>query len=90
MRMIDQKTGGVNVDEIEDLQLRSLYNIAGLQFVVPDGIVKGEYEIVKSEEEETNQNALILKVSSGDESKVIELFGEKVLQIILKELEFLV
>ena len=77
MRMIDQKTGGVNVDEIEDLQLRSLYNIAGLQFVVPDGIVKGEYEIVKSEEEETNQNALILKVSSGDESKVIELFGGK-------------
>ena len=77
MRMIDQKTGGVNVDEIEDLQLRSLYDIAGLQFVVPDGIVKGEYEIVKSEEEETNQNALILKVSSGDESKVIELFGGK-------------
>lgn len=77
MRMIDQKTGGVNVDEIEDLQLRSLYNIAGLQFVVPDGIVKGEYEIVKSEEEETNQNALILKVSSVDESKVIELFGGK-------------
>ena len=77
MRMIDQKTGGVNVDEIEDLQLRSLYSIAGLQFVVPDGIVKGEYEIVKSEEEETNQNALILKVSSGDESKVIELFGGK-------------
>ena len=77
MRMIDQKTGGVNVDEIEDLQLRSLYNIAGLQFVVPDGVVKGEYEIVKSEEEETNQNALILKVSSGDESKVIELFGGK-------------
>ena len=77
MRMIDQKTGGVNVDEIEDLQLRSLYNIAGLQFVVPDGIVKGEYEIVKSEEEETNQNALILKVSSGDESKLIELFGGK-------------
>ena len=77
MRMIDQKTGGVNVDEIENLQLRSLYNIAGLQFVVPDGIVKGEYEIVKSEEEETNQNALILKVSSVDESKVIELFGGK-------------
>jgi len=77
MRMIDQKTGDVNLDEIEDLQLRSLYNIASLQFVVPDGIVKGEYEIVKSEEEETNQNALILKVSSGDESKVIELFGGK-------------
>ena len=77
MRMIDQKTGDVNLDEIEDLQLRSLYNIAGLQFVVPDGIIKGEYEIVKSKEEETNQNALKLRVSSNEETKVIELFGGK-------------
>ena len=82
MRMIDQMTGNVKLDEIEDLQLRSLYNIAGLQFVVPDGVVKGEYEIVKSEEEETNQNALKLRISSKDaydisETKVIELFGGK-------------
>ena len=29
------------LDQIEELQLRSLYNIAGLQFVIPDGVVKG-------------------------------------------------
>ena len=51
--MIDQKTGDVSMDEIEDLQLRSLYNIAGLQFVILDGIVKGSYQIAKSEEDET-------------------------------------
>ena len=82
MRMIDQKTGDVGSDEIEDLQLRSLYNIAGLQFVVPDGIVKGKYEIVKSEEGETNQNALKLRISSKNESnveetRIVELFGGK-------------
>ena len=82
MRMIDQKTGDVGSDEIEDLQLRSLYNIAGLQFVVPDGIVKGKYEIVKSEDGETNQNALKLRISSKNESnfeetKIVELFGGK-------------
>ena len=82
MRMIDQKTGDVGSDEIEDLQLRSLYNIAGLQFVIPDGIVKGKYEIVKSEEGETNQNALKLRISSKNESnseetKIVELFGGK-------------
>ena len=82
MRMIDQKTGDVRSDEIEDLQLRSLYNIAGLQFVIPDGIVKGKYEIVKSEEGETNQNALKLRISSKNESnfeetKIVELFGGK-------------
>ena len=82
MRMIDQKTGDVNMDEIEDLQLRSLYNIAGLQFVIPDGIVKGSYQIAKSEEDETNQNALKLKITSTDEfnikeTKIVELFGGK-------------
>ena len=82
MRMIDQKTGDVGSDEIEDLQLRSLYNIAGLQFVIPDGIVKGKYEIVKSEDGETNQNALKLRISSKNESnfeetKIVELFGGK-------------
>ena len=82
MRMIDQKTGDVKSDEIEDLQLRSLYNIVGLQFVIPDGIVKGKYEIVKSEEGETNQNALKLRISSKNESnveetKIVELFGGK-------------
>tara|TARA_B100001173_G_scaffold130501_2_gene113237 strand:+ start:1999 stop:5082 length:3084 start_codon:yes stop_codon:yes gene_type:complete len=82
MRMIDQKTGDVGSDEIEDLQLRSLYNIAGLQFVVPDGIVKGKYEIVKSKEGETNQNALKLRISSKNESnveetRIVELFGGK-------------
>ena len=82
MRMIDQETGDVGSDEIEDLQLRSLYNIAGLQFVIPDGIVKGKYEIVKSEDGETNQNALKLRISSKNESnfeetKIVELFGGK-------------
>ena len=82
MRMIDQKTGDVSMDEIEDLQLRSLYNIAGLQFVIPDGIVKGSYQIAKSEEDETNQNALKLKITSTDqfnikETKIVELFGGK-------------
>ncbi len=81
MRMIDQKRGDVNLDQIEELQLRSLYDIAGLQFVIPDGVVKGSYQIVKSEEE-TTQNSLKVKITSKDknnlgESKEIEIFGGK-------------
>ena len=81
MRMIDQKRGDVNLDQIEELQLRSLYDIAGLQFVIPDGVVKGSYQILKSEEE-TNQNSLRVKITSKDknnlgESKEIEIFGGK-------------
>ena len=81
MRMIDQKRGEVNLDQIEELQLRSLYNIAGLQFVIPDGVIKGSYQILKSEEE-TNQNSLKVKITSiGEnkfgESKEVEIFGGK-------------
>ena len=81
MRMIDQKRGEVNLDQIEELQLRSLYDIAGLQFVIPDGVVKGSYQILKGEEE-TNQNSLKVKITSIDknnsgESKEVEIFGGK-------------
>ena len=84
MRMIDQQTGEVDLDIIEDLQLKSLYNIAGLQFVIPDGVVKGSYEIVKKDGEETNQNSLKIRITAADvdnknisESKIVELFGGK-------------
>ena len=81
MRMIDQKRGEVNLDQIEELKLRSLYDIAGLQFVIPDGVVKGSYQILKGEEE-TNQNSLKVKITSIDknnigESKEVEIFGGK-------------
>ena len=75
MRMIDQKRGKLQTGEVQDLQLRSLYEIGGFQFVVPDGIVRGAYEIVKNDDEETNQNLLRLKFSSRNSSKDINLLG---------------
>ena len=47
---------------------RSLYNVAGLQFVFPEPIISGDYKLVKNEEEETNQNLLKLKISSNGEA----------------------
>ena len=75
MRMIDQKRGIVNTGEVQDLELRSLYQIGGFQFVIPDGIVRGAYDIVKNETEETNQNLLRLKFSNSTGSKEINLLG---------------
>ena len=75
MRMIDQKRGTVITGEVQDLELRSLYQIGGFQFVIPDGIVRGAYQIVKNETEETNQNLLRLKFSHSDSSKEINLLG---------------
>ena len=58
-----------------------MYDIAGLQFVIPDGVIKGSYQILKSEEE-TNQNSLKVKITSKGEnnfgeSKEVEIFGGK-------------
>ena len=76
MRMSDQKQGVLGKDMDEILALRSLYNVAGLQFVFPDGIIKGDFEVVKTDEESPEQG-LFLKISSEDESKVIGILGGK-------------
>ena len=77
MRMIDQFNGRVEKDIQDELQYRSLYNVAGLQFVFPEPIISGDYKLVKNEEEETNQNLLKLKISSNGEQKIVELAGGK-------------
>ena len=74
LRMSDQKQGVLNKDINEVLALRSLYNVAGLQFVFPDGIIKGDFEVVRSDEE-SPQQGLFLRISSKDESKVIGILG---------------
>ena len=71
MRMIDQFNGRVEKDIQDELQYRSLYNVAGLQFVFPEPIINGDYQLVKNEEDETNQNLLKLKVSSNGEESII-------------------
>ena len=76
LRMSDQKQGFLSKDIDEILVLRSLYNVAGLQFVFPDGIIKGDFEVVRSDEE-SPQQGLFLRISSKDESKVIGILGGK-------------
>ncbi|MEP4948170.1 MAG: cytochrome C biogenesis protein, partial [Flavobacteriaceae bacterium] len=47
MRMADQFTGDVVNDSLQEFRLRSLYTMAGMQFVIPEPIVKGKYGVVK-------------------------------------------
>ena len=76
MRMADQFQGTLNKNENQPLLLRSLYNSAGLQFVFPDHVVEGKFEIVKSEDI-TQQDGLFVKISSENESKTLGLLGAK-------------
>ena len=78
MRMADQQSGDVPADSIQTLQLRSLYNMAGMQFVLPDPVVKGVYGIVPTEEKtQGQQDAIKLRVSSNGESETVSLLGGK-------------
>ncbi len=76
MRMADQKQGTVAKDSTQELMLRSLYNFGNMQFVIPEPVIKGKYEVVKSKQKADGQkDALSLKVSSQGESEVVTLMG---------------
>ncbi|MBZ9729186.1 cytochrome c biogenesis protein CcsA [Salegentibacter sp. JZCK2] len=76
MRMADQEKGDLVKDSTQNLMLRSLYNIGNMQFVIPEPVVKGKYDIVKTPEKTDGQSdALSLRISSEGESETITLMG---------------
>ena len=76
MRMADQFQGAVAKDSLQPLQLRSLYNTAGMQFVIPDPVVRGEYGVVPIEtKEKGQQDALTLDITTKGETERITLLG---------------
>ncbi len=78
MRMADQMQGRVVADSTQPLMLRSLYRMGGISFVIPEPVTTGNYGLVKVEKgEQANQDALILEVSSKNETKTVGLLGGK-------------
>jgi cytochrome c-type biogenesis protein CcsB len=77
MRMADQQKGDVAQDTMQTLMLRSLYNMAGMQFVIPDPVVKGIYDVVPTEDKGQGQDAVKVRVSSNGESQTVSLLGGK-------------
>lgn len=63
-------------DSLQNLALRSLYSIGGMQFVIPEPVSKGRYGPVKVNlPEKTNQDVLVVDVNSMGETKTVELLG---------------
>ena len=79
MRMADQFKGKVTLNEVQPLMMRSLYNLGGAQFVFPDPPMKGRVDLVSNNDykDKTTDDALVLKVSSGKEEKLVTLVGSK-------------
>ncbi len=77
-RMIDQFKGEVVIDSLQPLQLRSLYQMAGMSFVFPEPLMQGTFDLVKATiDQPSNIDALVVKVSTANESKIIKLLGGK-------------
>ncbi|MEM8509380.1 MAG: cytochrome c biogenesis protein CcsA [Bacteroidota bacterium] len=80
MRMADQFQGEVPQDSLQPLQLRSLYTLAGMQFVFPEPIVKGVYDIVavpKDQITEQTQDALVVDITVNGQTVEKKLLGSK-------------
>lgn len=78
MRMADQKQGLVIKDSLQPLMLRSLYQTAGMQFVIPEPVITGKYDVIPIEvKDKGQQDALIFDVTTNGETKEVKLLGGK-------------
>ncbi len=79
MRMADKFQGKVDKDTAQDLMFRSLYTIAGSQFVFPDLPLKGEIKLESSGDfkNKKGEDALVLKIKSQGQEKLVTLKGSK-------------
>lgn len=74
--MSNQQSAELNKDKKQLLELRSLYQIPGFQFVFPEPALRGVFEIVDAEVTDREvEDALYLKVNYNGKSKQVTLLG---------------
>jgi cytochrome c-type biogenesis protein CcsB len=78
MRMADQFQGKLIADSLQDLQLRSLYNIGGMQVVFPDPVKRGIYDIAPAEKPIENMpEGVRFKITADGQTKIASMLGGK-------------
>ncbi|WP_257984743.1 cytochrome c biogenesis protein [Psychroflexus sp. MES1-P1E] len=86
MRMADQERGQLVQDSIQDLQMRSLYNLGGMQFVIPDPAIKGRYDLVQKEIVNNNDpDGIFMQITANGKTEKIGLLGGKGFQMDMKK-----
>ena len=77
MTMATKNTGLVAKDTVQTFNLRSLYNIGNMQFVVPEPPTKGNLAIVSGNKGQHPADMLTIEVVTANEKKKVTLFGNK-------------
>ena len=73
--MATQQKGFVKQDTIQDFKLRSLYNLSGLPFVVPQYPTKGDIKTVRGKKDNKKYDMVIFDVTTDGKTERIELTG---------------
>ena len=74
--MSNQQSAELNKDKKQLLELRSLYQIPGFQFVFPEPALRGVFEIVDAEVTDREvEDVLYLKVNYNGKSENVSLLG---------------
>ena len=79
MRMADKMQGTIAKDKKSPLMFRSLYNMGGIQFVLPEIPSKGELILASDDnyKDKSTDDAIRLKVSTQGKEEIVTLFGQK-------------
>lgn len=88
MRMADQQKGTLLADSLQTLEFRSLYQVGGTAFVIPDPATRGKMDVVKAPDgENTGRDAVRLEITTSDQSKHVTLLGGRGLNPAPKTIE---
>jgi hypothetical protein len=75
--MATQEKGNLTKDSIQDFKLRSLYNVQGLPFVVPQYPSKGVMKTISGVKDDKMLDVVVLDIITNKETKRVELTGGK-------------
>ena len=88
MTMATGQQGALVKDSVQPLQLRSRYILGNQALVFPKPVIKGTFDIVKkSELLKGDEDAVVLKVSTSDDSQIVKLLGGKGTNNALKQVK---
>ncbi len=78
MHMATQKKSAVTADSTQKLMLRSLYDLGGLHFVIPNLVIRGHFDVVSAETKKPNgDDGVFVTVSTNGQQKQVQLMGTK-------------
>lgn len=78
LNMNSQQQLPIVANEKQPLHFKTLYQLGDVQFVLPEPPVQGTYRIVSaSKEENVQKDALVLKVTTDNQTRNVTVFSEK-------------